>query len=188
MLVEVEQKTKSNIEEKQITTPKNVYDLQEIQEIKGAIQEHLIYLGLDRGNNIRHIKLLGLGNSASVHIDSKDIIRTALINADERVILVHNHPSNKLEASSHDIHLSNVTSKLLKVFNIELLDHIIVTEREFLSMKKAVEIDKEYVNDDLYNMDKGFLLEENKRLKKENEDLQEKLNEYNCENEDDMEM
>lgn len=185
MNVEIEQKPKGNVLESiKIESPFDVYNIKEVQEIKGAVQEHFIYLGLNRNNMLNNIKLMGIGTSSCINIDSKDIIRTAILNTDERIIIIHNHPSNKLEPSSHDIHLSNVTSKLLQVFNIELLDHIIVTERSYLSMKKAKELDKTYTNDDLNNMDKGFLIEENAQLKKENEELKEKIEEY----EEDMEM
>lgn len=187
MIFEVEQKVKGNVDRNiKIESPQDVYKIQEVEEIKGAVQEHLLYLGLNSKNVLNNIKLIGIGNSKYIHIDSKDIIRTALLNSDERVILVHNHPSNSLSASSHDIHLSNVTSKLLEVFGIDLLDHIIVTERSYLSMKKAKEIDKEYTNDDLAKMDKGLLIEKNQMLEQENKKLAKKMEEL--EQEDDMEM
>jgi len=90
--------------------------------------------------------------------------------------LVHNHPSNNLEPSSLDIQVTNVTAKILEPFNIQLLDHIIVTEDDFISMQKAKKVNKEYENDVINNMSKGLLIEENKRLKKQVDELQQKLN------------
>lgn len=187
MIFDIEQKARGNIDRNiKIESPQDVFEMKEIQEIKGAVQEHLLYLGLNSINTVNNVKVIGIGNSKCIHIDSRDIIRTALINSDEKVILVHNHPSNSLVASSHDVHLSNVTSKLLEVFGIELLDHIIVTERSYLSMKKAKEIDKKFSNDGLEKMDKGLLLEKNQMLEQKNLELSEKIKEI--ENEDDMEM
>lgn len=189
MYFEIEQKSKGNVDrEIKVKSPQDVYEISEIQEIKNAVQEHLIYLGLNNANIINNIKIIGIGNSKCIQVDSKDIIRTALINADDKVILVHNHPSNTLVASSHDIHLSNVTKKLLEVFGIDLLDHIIVTERAYLSMEKAKDFNEEYSNDSLDKMDKGFLLERNMQLEQENKELVEKVEQYESENEDDMEM
>ena len=120
---------------RKIICPKNVYQLKEIQEIKDAIQEHLMYIGLDRGNHIRNIDILGIGGSSSIEIDAKYIVRKAIINANDRVILVHNHPSNTLEPSIQDKKFTNTTEELLKMFNIQLLDHIIVTENSYVSIK-----------------------------------------------------
>lgn len=172
MQVEVQNKPqKEYSKDIKIINPEVVFNLAEVQEIKNAIQEHLIYIGMDRGNNIRNLKIIGIGTSSYITIDSKDIIRTALINADERVILVHNHPSNKLEPSSKDKHLTDFTGKLMEVFNIELVDHLIVTENDFVSMKQLKSINRNYTNENLEFMNNAFLVEENSSLKQELEEL-----------------
>ena len=154
--VPILEKTEKNIDENiKVSSSQDIVNLEQVQAIKNAVKEHLLFIGLDRGNNVRNISVLGIGSNCEVIIDSKDIIRTALLSCSERVVLVHNHPSNKLEPSLPDIHITNVTNQILKTFNIELLDHIIVTEREFISMEKI----------------KKFLIEENKRLKQEIEML-----------------
>ena len=135
--VPILEKTQRNItEEIKVLSSTDVVNLEQVQAIRNAVKEHLLFIGVDRGNNIRNISILGIGSNCEVLIDSKDIIRTALLSCSEKVILVHNHPSNKLEPSSADIHITNVTNNLLKTFNIELLDHIIVTEKEYISMEK----------------------------------------------------
>ena len=53
---------------------KDVLKLDEVQEIKYAIREHLLFVGLDSCNNIRDISLLGIGSSKNVIIDTKEII------------------------------------------------------------------------------------------------------------------
>ncbi|MCC9261668.1 MAG: hypothetical protein K8V75_04760, partial [Methanobrevibacter woesei] len=126
MNIEVQKKPpKEFLEDIKVTGTKDVLKLQEVQAIKDALQEHLLFIGLDRGNNIRSINLLGIGTSSGIYINSKDILRTALLTASEKVILVHNHPSNTLKASFEDKHITNVTNKFLNIFSIQLLDHII---------------------------------------------------------------
>lgn len=78
--IEIQKKPKV-IEEIKLEKSGEVYDLEEVQEIKDAVQEHLLFIGLDRGNNIRNISLLGIGTSNEISIDSKYIVRTALITA-----------------------------------------------------------------------------------------------------------
>ena len=41
------------------------------------------------------------------------------------------------------------TYEILKTFNIELLDHVIVTETSYISMNKTKNIDKEFKNEDI---------------------------------------
>lgn len=166
----------------------DIVNLKEVQAIRKAIREHLLFVGLDRGNNIRNVSVIGIGNSCEVTLDSKDVIRTALLSASEKVVLVHNHPSNNLEPSSLDIQVTNVTAKILEPFNIQLLDHIIVTEKDFISMQKAKKINKEYENDAINNMSKGLLLEENQKLKKQVEELQQKLNSKSLDSMDEIEI
>lgn len=164
----------------------DVVKIKEVQAIKNAMREHLLFIGLDNKNNVRHISLLGIGTSHNVIIDTKEIIRLALFSASDKVILVHNHPSNSLEPSKDDLNFTNVTNGILKVFNIKLLDHIIVTEKEYVSMEKIQKVSNNSELEIIDNMEKGLLLEENKRLKQQIEELQ-KINEIfkaNDENEE----
>jgi DNA repair protein RadC len=173
-------KNKYNIK---LGTTDSVYKLKEIQAIKDAVQEHLVFIGLDQANNVRNISLLGIGSGKCINIDSKFIVRTALISACEKVILVHNHPSNSLKPSKEDIHLTTVTNRLLKVFHIQLIDHIIVTENEYLSMGRIAEKNLEEDSNLPVFLDKGLLVEEIERLKTELNELKQSM-----ESEEDYEM
>ena len=172
------QRKENTIIYKSINNPNSVVKIKEVQEIRDAVQEHLLFLGLDRANNIRSISLIGVGTGNEITVDSKYIVRTDLVTASDRVILVHNHPSNKLEPSNQDRYISNVTSKLLKAFNIELLDHIIVTENSYISMGEMNAIDRDYENNRTNIVDRVLLLEENNKLQKEVEYLTNKLRKY----------
>lgn len=162
----------------QIMSTNDVVQLEEVQEIRNAMQENMILIGLDRGNNIRTLILLGIGTNKNIEINSKDILRTALMSGSDRIILVHNHPLNSLKASPEDIHFTNITSKFLNVFNIQLLDHIIVTENEHLSMMKEQLVNKEYRDGSIDIIDKTLIIEENTRLKNENEKLKNMKEQY----------
>ena len=179
MNVDIIEKQKKNISEDiKVSSSTDILKLKDVQEIRNAIREHLLFIGLDNRNNVRNITLLGIGTSCNVVIDTKEIIRTALYSASNKVILVHNHPSNNIEPSLDDIHLTSVTSEMLKVFNIKLQDHIIVTEKEHISMDKIQKICNEKNIDSINNLQKGLLLEENNRLKQQIKELQNKIKKY----------
>ena len=154
-----------------VKSTNDVVNLDEVNEIRDAMQENLLFIGLDNGNNIRTVSLIGIGTTAFININSKDILRTALISGSDKVILVHNHPSNTLKASSSDIHITNIINEFLKVFNVQLLDHIIVTENEYLSMVREKMVNENYNDKSIDTIDKTLIIEENLRLKNEIEKL-----------------
>lgn len=172
------QKKECEIIERKVNKPEDVFNLEEVQEIKDAIQEHFLFLGLDRVNNIRNISLLGIGTSSHIEIDVKYIVRTALVTASDRVILVHNHPSNSLEPSIQDKEISNISNQLLKAFNIRLLDHIIVSENSYVSMGSLKLINDRYESERTKLLDKITVIEENTKLKDEIVRLNKELKKY----------
>ena len=166
------------MEKRKISRPEEVFNLKEVQEIKDAIQEHFLFLGLDRANNIRNISLLGIGSSSHIEIDTKYIVRTALVTGSDKVILVHNHPSNSLEPSFQDKEISNITNQLLRAFNIQFLDHIIVGENSYNSMGALELIDENYESERTKLINKIILMEENEKLKDEVIKLKKELKKY----------
>ena len=100
------------------------------------------------------------------------------------MIFVHNHPSSSINPSKEDKHLTHITGKIMEVFGIEMLDHIIVTEDNYASMKQLKEINREYTNDNLKFMNNAFLIEENNSLKQELETLRNNVIEEDDEEEE----
>ena len=177
---------KMDKKDRQILSTTDVFNLEEVQEIKNAIQEHLIYIGLDNKNNLRNINLIGIGTSSQINVDLKEIIRLALLNVNDNVILVHNHPSNVLKPSPADIEMTNIVGVFLKTFNIRLMDHVIVGNDNYLSMMKEKYINLEYENQRIYAMQNSLLKNENETLKKEIEEITTRNNEIENQYEEEM--
>jgi len=51
-----------------------------------------------------------------------------------KVIVVHNHPSGKLEASKSDVKITRQIKDALELIDVLLLDHLIITEDCYISM------------------------------------------------------
>lgn len=177
LTVEIQKKPEVEKEIK-ISNSQDVFELEPVQEIKNAIQEHLLFIGLDSKNNIRNISLMGIGTSTEIKVDIRYIVRIALINACDKVILVHNHPSNELNPSIHDKNMSNLTNQLLKGYNIKFLDHIIVGGNNYLSMENIKAIDRDYEDNKTKLIDNAILTEENLTLKEKIKTLSNKLQKY----------
>ena len=135
MNVDIIEKPKKNISEDiKVGSSTDIVNLKDVQEIRNAIREHLLFIGLDNINNIRNITLLGIGTSCNVVIDSKEIIRTALYSASNKVILVHNHPSGDATPSMQDLELTKRIEEGAKLLELQLLDHIVIGDGVFQSI------------------------------------------------------
>ncbi len=171
MEFKIEQKLpRQSLEEKRITSPKDIYNLKEVQEIKNAVQEHLLFVGLDNKKHVTNVNILGIGSDNKVQMDVKYILRTALLNACAGAIIVHNHPSGDLKPSVHDKDFTATIDKLLEVFNIELVDHVIVSDKGYSSIKEYAEV---WSNSKIDILDKTLLVLENEKLKNEISKLKE---------------
>ena len=103
-------------------------------------KEHFYAVFLKSDNEVIGDKLIGLGPTGSAPTDLKDIARTAVLTNASAVILVHNHPSNNDSATPEDKQLTQEIQRGLKIFDIEVLDHVIITQSTHYSMRQAGDI------------------------------------------------
>lgn len=73
------------------------------------------------------------GGTKSTVVDVKLICKFALDCLCEAVILIHNHPSGNLTPSESDIKLTTKVRKSLELFDIKLLDHLIISKEDYYS-------------------------------------------------------
>ena len=55
----------------------------------------------------------------------------------KKVILSHNHPNGTLDPSSDDIAVTETTRNFLSFLGVQLLDHIIITDKSYFSMANS---------------------------------------------------
>lgn len=130
--------------EVQDESPEEITHLQAIIDkyrfLRERPKEHFYAVFLKSDNEVIGDKLIGLGSSGDAPVDLKDIARTAVLTNASAVILVHNHPSNNDEATPEDKQATRDIKKGLEIFGIELLDHVIISQNDHYSMKKAGDI------------------------------------------------
>lgn len=97
-------------------------------------QEHFCIMFLDSGNNITGFKVLFSGGMNAATVDLKVVFRNALLFGARSLILVHNHPSNTLNASQEDIEITQEIKQAGKLLGVKILDHIVLTNNSYLSM------------------------------------------------------
>ena len=74
------------------------------------------------------------GGTSSVNISIKEIVGEALKIKAPKMILVHNHPTGDPTPSEADIHYTDKLYNAAKMFDIELMDHIVVGGSNFRSV------------------------------------------------------
>jgi len=105
-------------------------------------QEHFWVVGLDNKHQILFIELIGLGAVNRVNADPPDVFRMAIYKLAVKMILVHNHPSGSLDLSKGDNEFTDRMLKVGKLINIEVIDHLVISETDYFSFADKGLIDK----------------------------------------------
>lgn len=96
-------------------------------------QEHFWAVGLNNQNKILFVELISLGAANRVQIAPPEVFRMAIYKLAVKMILIHNHPGNSLAISEADVDLTARMIKAGQLINIDVIDHLIITERKFSS-------------------------------------------------------
>lgn len=121
-----------------LITPMAIYELLLSQWNKKTInlleESKVIYL--NRANQLLGICSHSKGGISGTYIDNRLIIATALKSVASGIILAHNHPSGKLKPSYQDEVLTKNLINCCKIFEIDMIDHIIVTAKGYFSFRE----------------------------------------------------
>lgn len=115
-----------------INSPKLLVDWLKY-ELGDKIQEEFLVIFLDSKLTFRGYKSLFKGTINASMIYQRDIITWALEFHASNVFLVHNHPSNNIEPSKADIEATRRVKEALRLVEINVLDHIIVSINNYYS-------------------------------------------------------
>lgn len=108
----------------------NLLDLQDMAE------EYIDLLTLNRKNDMTGIFEISHGTVSNCLVSPREIFSRALMIGATGIILVHNLPSGYPEPSREDIRITERIKKAGELIGIELLDHIIVGDKCFISFRK----------------------------------------------------
>ena len=98
--------------------------------------EKMMVLHLTTKNNLIGIQFFsGTVDRAVIH--PREIIKHSLLTAGAAIVLVHNHPSGHPDPSPEDKALTEDIVNCAKLFDIKVLDHVILGETGFFSARSA---------------------------------------------------
>ncbi len=117
---------------KTIRSAKDVYEY--VQDMRFLPKEHLRGLYLNIHHRIIHDEIISIGTVDTNIVHPREVFRPAIEHNAVAVVLVHNHPSNVPTPSHQDILVTTQLIEAGKMMGIAVLDHVIVTKDEFISI------------------------------------------------------
>lgn len=121
-----------------ITGSKDVFEL--MQPVLGELgHEEFWVLYLSNSNKVLGKQNISKGGITGTVVDSRIVFKNALEQLATSIVLCHNHPSGNINPSDADIRLTKKIKDAGNVMDIKVLDHLIVTEKEYYSfMDKGI--------------------------------------------------
>jgi len=105
-------------------------------ELRHQPQEHFKILMLDSKNQVLRAPTITLGTVNASLIHPREVFRPTLAQPCVSVILAHNHPSGDPTPSREDLDVTKQLVAAGKVLGIEVLDHVIIGDGRFVSLKE----------------------------------------------------
>lgn len=107
-----------------------------IDEIGGLHQENVVGLFLNTKNQIIRKEKIFVGSLNTSVAHPREIFRIGVRSSAARLIIGHNHPSGNPTPSEADIRFTQRMAEAGDLIGVELLDHIIVGDESFISMRE----------------------------------------------------
>ena len=98
-------------------------------------KEHFVVLYLNARNQLVHEETISIGTLNASLVHPREVFKPAIDHLACAIIVAHNHPSGGAEPSAADMELTNRLRECGRIMGIELLDHMIITEKEYFSLK-----------------------------------------------------
>ena len=110
-------------------------------KINNVFQERVIVLYMNMKNKLLFEQIISIGDDNASLLNNKLICKMAIEKYAKKIIICHNHPSDKTDPSIDDINSYFNLKDSLKLFDIKLLDSLIICNNKFYSINN----EKEYI-------------------------------------------
>lgn len=107
-----------------------------MNDMRFLTQEHFVCLYLNTKNQVIHKQTIFIGSLNASIVHPREVYKEALRRSAASIICLHNHPSGDPAPSREDVEVTKRLSECGKIIGIELLDHLIIGENKFVSLKE----------------------------------------------------
>lgn len=118
-----------------IRNPRNVADMV-MEQLRYLHKEHFVCLFLNTKNHIIAQETLSIGSLNASIVHPREVFRAAIKCGSASMICIHNHPSGDPTPSPEDISMTRRLCDAGEIVGIDVLDHIIIGDGEFISLKE----------------------------------------------------
>jgi DNA repair protein RadC len=108
-----------------------------MDEMKHLDREHFKVILLDSKNSVISIETVSIGTVNASIVHPREVLKPALMKSATSLILVHNHPTGQTSPSREDILLTRRFEKCGRILGIEIVDHIIIGDGSYESLKEG---------------------------------------------------
>ena len=106
------------------------------EELGCQDREVLVAMILDTSNQLLGIHTASIGTVSEVMVHPREVFKAAILMSGSQIILAHNHPCGQLNISDEDIQITHRLKQAGEILGIEVLDHLIIGDMNFLSLKE----------------------------------------------------
>lgn len=117
-----------------ITTPEQCF-MRIKNKITDYFKEHFFVCSIDIRNRLISVDEVSTGTLTASLVHPREVFEVAIKRHSAQIIVVHNHPSGEADPSEDDIRITKRLYEAGKIMGIELIDHLIITETGFASLK-----------------------------------------------------
>ena len=118
-----------------ISSPNDAYEMIR-EQLEGLDREQFMIACLNTKNEPTNISVVAVGTLNKAIVHPREVFKTAILSNAANVIAFHNHPSGDTEPSQQDIQLTNRLYEAGELLGIKLLDHLIIGDGTFTSLKE----------------------------------------------------
>lgn len=109
---------------------------QELKGLRNNKKEHFVVFYLDTRNQEIKRELISIGSLNASLVHPREVFEPAVKNLAAQIILAHNHPSGNPDPSEDDLRITKRLVKAGEILGIEVIDHVIVCNNSFVSLKE----------------------------------------------------
>ncbi|MBL4963224.1 RadC family protein [Bacillus halotolerans] len=122
-------------ERRSIRSPQDAYDLFK-SFLEDKDREHFIVVSLDTKNQPVSINICHIGSLNASIVSPREVMKSAILSSAASIMVAHNHPSGETTESREDVEVTKRLAEAGKLMGIELLDHIIIGNGTYNSLKE----------------------------------------------------
>jgi DNA repair protein RadC len=108
----------------------------QLADLRGKQKENFMVLYLNARKQLILKETISIGTLTETLVHPRDVFEPAIRHLSSSIILAHNHPSKNREVSDEDIRLTEKLIQSGTILDIEVLDHIIITDNGYISFKE----------------------------------------------------